>query len=248
MKKLMIVQCGQQKIWKKNPGLGAVAAKDAYTSPYFQKNMGYAIRFGDRWMVLSAKYGFLNPEDKITDYNVTFKDKKTCPISFGQLMEQVRQKNLGQYDEIVVLGGKEYLDAVMAAFLGTACKIKSPFKGLSIGQRMAAVGKTLENDGEAATEPIIPSARLTPKHHPPTGGSGKYAPLERYLAASGKNTVELTFQEIEDILGFKLPDSAYKHSPWWSNGGHSQANAWLGAGYAVARHKLGVRVVFERRK
>jgi len=37
-------------------------------------NREYAEHFGDRWVILSAKYGFLNPEDTIEGtYNVTFK-------------------------------------------------------------------------------------------------------------------------------------------------------------------------------
>jgi len=47
----------------------------------------------------------------------------------------------------------------------------------------------------------------------------------------------MTFLEIERILGFALPESAYIHSAWWANGGHSQAYAWLNAGYKVKQAK-----------
>ena len=40
----------------------------------------------------------------------------------------------------------------------------------------------------------------------------KYKPLADYLSISGKDKVKLTFNEIEKILGFKLPDSARKYS------------------------------------
>lgn len=43
----------------------------------------------------------------------------------------------------------------------------------------------------------------------------------------------LSFEEIEDVLGFSLPASASKHSAWWANGGHTQASAWLDAGWLV---------------
>lgn len=32
-----------------------------------------------------------------------------------------------------------------------------------------------------------------------------------------------------------MPKSAYIYDAWWANGGHSQANAWLNAGYKVER-------------
>ncbi len=143
MSKLCIVQCGGQKIWKKNPQLGAVAAKDAYTSPYFKKNMAYAMKFGDRWVILSAKYGFLDPHDKIIDYNVTFKIKKSGPIPTNELREQVKSKGLDSYNEIVVLGGKEYLEAVRGAFERTECEVVSPFEGLGIGKRLKALNEAL---------------------------------------------------------------------------------------------------------
>ena len=68
MSTLAIVQCGQKKIWDRNPGAGPTAAKDAYVSPYFRKNRAYAERFADQWMILSAKYGFLDPDTKIRNY------------------------------------------------------------------------------------------------------------------------------------------------------------------------------------
>ena len=39
---------------------------------------------------------------------------------------------------------------------------------------------------------------------------GKYKALYEYLNNRNANTVVLTFAQIEDLLGFKLPDSARK--------------------------------------
>jgi len=61
----------------------------------------------------------------------------------------------------------------------------------------------------------------------------KYTPLGEYLRDLEKDRVLLTFEEIEDILGANLPKSARKHNAWWSNGGHSQADAWMDAGWRV---------------
>lgn len=61
----------------------------------------------------------------------------------------------------------------------------------------------------------------------------KYIGLMRFLKESNKGEYRLTFKEIEKIIGFKLPASANDHSgQWWSNDRyHSQANAWMNAGY-----------------
>ena len=62
--------------------------------------------------------------------------------------------------------------------------------------------------------------------------ASKYDILKNYLIASEKNTIRLTFKEIEEILGFKLPESNYKHQAIWANSDtYPVAKAWLSAGY-----------------
>lgn len=69
----------------------------------------------------------------------------------------------------------------------------------------------------------------------------KYGPLCDYLKRCGKSSVRLTFQEIEDIIGDKLPMSAYKYYAWWGNRKltkHSQVKAYMEAGYQVDSFNL----------
>lgn len=79
----------------------------------------------------------------------------------------------------------------------------------------------------------------------------KYEPLPRFLKASAVSIQRLTFGEIERILGFKLPKSAYEHEAWWSNNatGHSHARVWLDAGWRTQDVDLGGRnITFLRAK
>ena len=62
-----------------------------------------------------------------------------------------------------------------------------------------------------------------------------YDSLNKYLLECGKERESVTFLELEHVLGFRLPKSAYTYNAWWANGGHSQAHAWLDAGYRVER-------------
>ncbi|KQY93358.1 hypothetical protein ASD21_11385 [Caulobacter sp. Root1455] len=74
----------------------------------------------------------------------------------------------------------------------------------------------------------------------------KYEPLKRHLEGMFQHgEVRLSFAEIERILGFSLPPSAYDAQPWWSNtrAGHSQAAAWLDAGWKTATLDLAARQV-----
>lgn len=68
---------------------------------------------------------------------------------------------------------------------------------------------------------------------------GKYDPLHEYLnkIPSGTGEIELTFDEIDEILGLTLPKSAHKYRVWWANPTspkqHPYAQSWLLAGWKV---------------
>jgi len=118
MNVLCIVACGNKKVWDKEPGLGPQKARDVYIGPFAMKCKEYAERFyPSSWVILSAKYGFLFPDDFISGpYNVSFNKRKTNPIPLKELMTQAKQKKLSKYEKIVVLGGKNYIRIVRCVF------------------------------------------------------------------------------------------------------------------------------------
>jgi hypothetical protein len=80
---------------------------------------------------------------------------------------------------------------------------------------------------------------------------GIYSPLENRLEQALENAVPMNFSEIESVLGFSLPSSARKRQEWWSNNakGHSQAVAWLRAGFRTSKVSLkSEQVTFLRQK
>ena len=78
----------------------------------------------------------------------------------------------------------------------------------------------------------------------------KYTALGRYLHETGRDTVTISFAEIERILGTALPASARTHRAWWSNNAENNVatREWLGAGYQTQQVdiKRG-RLVFRKR-
>lgn len=78
--------------------------------------------------------------------------------------------------------------------------------------------------------------------------NGKYSTLTDYLTRQAEaSTKTLLFTEIEDILHFKLPASAYNYSAWWANeqdGNHSHARSWLSAGWKTSDVELGRKITF----
>ena len=61
----------------------------------------------------------------------------------------------------------------------------------------------------------------------------KYAPLAAHLKESECDSVAMSFEEVEAVIGAPLPPSAYDESlPWWSNDKtHIQASSWMNAGW-----------------
>ena len=89
---------------------------------------------------------------------------------------------------------------------------------------------------------------------PPAPGT-KYRPLYEHLAGlpPAARHVLHSFEQIERILGARLPPSAHHHQAWWSNGSNPkplvEARAWLAAGWRtedVAEHQPKEQMVFVR--
>lgn len=75
----------------------------------------------------------------------------------------------------------------------------------------------------------------------------KYSRLENYL--KNQIVVQMSYTDIENILGDKLPESSRTDRTWWANSMHSsrtQAHSWLNAGWKVKSVNLGTSVTFVR--
>ena len=77
----------------------------------------------------------------------------------------------------------------------------------------------------------------------------KYAPLTGYLSSSGLDYIPMTFAEVEEVIGDKLPRSAFEYRPWWSNNpsNHLNADSWLRAGYKTSKVDMSERKLVFRK-
>jgi hypothetical protein len=81
--------------------------------------------------------------------------------------------------------------------------------------------------------------------------SGKYLSLYTYLDGRFADRVVLTFTEIEDILGFALPDTARTSADWWTAPDTSApqprcSDSWILAKRTARPNLLAHNVVFDR--
>jgi hypothetical protein len=75
---------------------------------------------------------------------------------------------------------------------------------------------------------------------------GKYEPLKRFLSNVSDDSIDADFVQVEKILGFDLPKSAYRHQAWWANelhGSHSHARSWQEAGWETSQVDLASKKV-----
>jgi hypothetical protein len=78
---------------------------------------------------------------------------------------------------------------------------------------------------------------------------GKYAPLGAFLRAQPASLVRMTFDEIEEVTGAKLPPKAQLHRAWWSNNpsNNVMTKVWLAAGFETEQVDMAARKLVFRR-
>ena len=81
--------------------------------------------------------------------------------------------------------------------------------------------------------------------------SGAYSSLHEYLEHRYADVTVLTFGQIEDLLGFTLPQLARTYQAWWTLGetngeGPRHSDAWTLAGRTATPNLQAKTVIFER--
>ena len=75
----------------------------------------------------------------------------------------------------------------------------------------------------------------------------KFYNFECYLRNKKEDTFSLSFNEIEDILGFKLTFSAYAYQAYWkASKTHTFPNRVLKYGYRMTPYLMAKYVVFSK--
>ncbi len=165
--RLVIIGCGKGKIWDKYPDAGPTMAKDAYTGSYFRANRRYAEAQGCDWMILSAKYGLIEPDFIIPGpYNVTFKDPSTHPVTAEGMQTQVFKHQLARYLIIVILGGREYIEITERTLGWLDVRFETPFAGMSMGEQIAAINRKL--GGVEGVQPSQPAVAVSERPRRPS--------------------------------------------------------------------------------
>lgn len=83
-------------------------AEDAYCGTSFKYAKIICKKLNYKFLIFSAKYGLIEPQFKIEDYNISFKNKKDVCININEIKNQYNTLILNKYDNIITFCGNEY--------------------------------------------------------------------------------------------------------------------------------------------
>jgi hypothetical protein len=124
----------------------AALAADLYSSPLFLGRRRYVEGTCDRWFVLSAKHGLLEPTSLVEPYDETLKckgraERRTWSAEVIRQLEQALPELSQHIFEIHA--GAEYWDfGLLDELARRGATIEVPTRGLRIGHQLAFYGRS----------------------------------------------------------------------------------------------------------
>jgi len=124
----------------------SIEAKDLYLSDLFEKSRLFAETYGDKWFILSAKHGLLDPNQVISPYDVTLKnmsrgERKAWAAGVIESLEKQVTKN----QPIIILAGEYYRDDIEPILNKKHYDVSVPLVGLPIGKQLQILGRLSQN-------------------------------------------------------------------------------------------------------
>jgi hypothetical protein len=111
-------------------------AQHLYISNWFLKASNYAKRTADRWYILSARHGLLEPTQVIAPYDESL---NAMPAAARRAWAVWVLDSLGGVvgpgDQVTILAGRRYREHLVGPLLAMCAGVCVPLAGLGIGQQ-----------------------------------------------------------------------------------------------------------------
>lgn len=141
MTRVAFVSCVKLKADTERP------ARDLYVSPWFVMARRYAERNSDRWFILSAAYGLLDPDRIIEPYEKTLNDMPVdARRGWAKLVTKQMDLSGVRGNEAIVLAGLNYRRHLEMALLDRFVEVEVPMSGLMLGQQLSWLSKKSKED------------------------------------------------------------------------------------------------------
>jgi len=141
MANICLVSCVRGKL------AGPVPAKELYTSPLFRKARRFAETKFDRWFILSAKHGLLEPDEVTEPYEKTLSqmsvaDRQDWAQSvFRNILTRTRPD-----DCITLVAGNRYREYFVPLLRNKGYSVRVPLEGLGIGVQLSRLTQLNSSD------------------------------------------------------------------------------------------------------
>jgi hypothetical protein len=164
-----IIECSKRKVWDLAASTPRfVPARQAYLGDAIRSWLGDPRSSTERWLILSARYGFIDPDQPIENYDVTFKLPSTGPIPDDALAAQVRYQvrwadavPIRQFTKVVVHGHRDYFDRVRTAFSPVGAQVVGDGGQVESAENKAASIPPPTPTRANGAGPITPTTTLT---------------------------------------------------------------------------------------
>jgi hypothetical protein len=134
---------------------------------------------------------------------------------------------------VIVLAGSEIKDDGLRRFAASLVDRPGPTVLIWTADNVRALAEQRSDVPMSSREATSPVSTEKDTH------AGKYAPLYRWLCAQEGTSLTMTFSEVEEVLGFPLPNACRQHIPHWhSYEGSAVARAITDAGWKASRVHL----------
>lgn len=101
-----VIACGNNK------RSTACRARDLYIGTIFRANRAWIVRNCERWVILSAKYGVLEPDQVVEPYDATLKQLTPADLAVWQAATGRQLSAMFPGAFFLILGGTQYRGAL----------------------------------------------------------------------------------------------------------------------------------------
>lgn len=135
---LVLISCVKSKLPYRAP------AADLYVSPQFQMSRQLAEARGADFMILSARYGLIEPTSDIEPYDFTLKTlgvaerREWAATVLKELLTLARRKG-----RVIFLAGERYREFLVGPLRQNGVEVEVPMKGLRQGEQLAWLSNRL---------------------------------------------------------------------------------------------------------
>jgi hypothetical protein len=132
---LFLVSCVGRKL------TAPARAREMYASEWFKKARAFAEAHGDRWVILSAKHGVVDPDTEIAPYERTL---ATMPVAerraWADRVLASLHPRLSGIERVVVFAGERYREFLLDPLRKLGVELDVPLAGLPIGKQLQWFG------------------------------------------------------------------------------------------------------------